>query len=289
MISKLDAYLRLHFAFVKSKQLPDIVAYFGSVQNAVMASQSDWPTQSLISEKQRLRLFDAEMAAWVDHAVTWSRQESNAILTLECEAYPARLREIADAPLLLYVRGDVDWLSQPQLAMVGSRNASKAGLAIATDFAQHLSQQGITITSGLASGVDAAAHLGGLSGLGKTVAVVATGLDRLYPASNHALGVQVVEQGAMVSEYALGTQPKAHHFPQRNRIISGLSLGVLVVEAALKSGSLITARMAMEQGREVFAVPGSIHNVKAKGCHQLIKQGAKLVESGADVLEELAS
>lgn len=172
--------------------------------------------------------------------------------------------------------------------MVGSRHASRQGLIIAQEFSRYLSNIGLAITSGLAHGIDGAAHRGGLQGIGKTLAVIGTGIDRIYPAANQKLARDIAEQGAIVSEYPLQTRPLAQNFPRRNRIISGMATGTLVVEAALKSGSLITARQAMEQGREVFAIPGSINNSLAKGCHQLIKQGAKLVETAQDILEELA-
>jgi DNA processing protein len=173
------------------------------------------------------------------------------------------------------------------VAIVGSRNATQQGVRDAAAFARALSESGLTVVSGLALGVDAAAHEGGLAGLGSSVAVVGTGLDRVYPARNKALAHRLAAQGAIVSEFSLGTPPKSGHFPRRNRIISGLALGVLVVEAALESGSLITARLAAEQGKDVFALPGSIHSPLSKGCHRLIKQGAKLVESAQDILEEL--
>ncbi len=217
----------------------------------------------------------------------WLGGPDNHLIPRDDPAYPERLRDIAAAPPWLYVRGDPAWLSRPMLAIVGSRNATPQGLRDARAFAQALSEAGLTIVSGLALGVDAAAHEGGLAGLASSVAVVGTGLDRIYPARNKDLAHRLAAEGAIVSEFPVGTPPKSGHFPRRNRIISGLSLGVLVVEAALESGSLITARLASEQGRDVFALPGSIHSALSKGCHRLIKQGAKLVESAADVLEEL--
>ncbi|HNA29982.1 MAG TPA: DNA-processing protein DprA [Thiobacillaceae bacterium] len=217
----------------------------------------------------------------------WLAGPDNHLVTWFDAAYPARLRDIPSPPAWLYVRGDPDWLARPMLAIVGSRHATPQGLRDARAFAQSLSDAGLTVVSGLALGVDAAAHEGGLAGLGSSVAVVGTGLDRIYPARNKALAHRLAAEGALVSEFPIGTPPKSGHFPRRNRIISGLSLGVLVVEAALESGSLITARLASEQGRDVFALPGSIHSALSKGCHQLIKQGAKLVESAADILEEL--
>jgi DNA processing protein len=204
------------------------------------------------------------------------------------EDYPPLLRETADPPALLYGAGRRELLLQGCLAIVGSRNATPQGESNAEAFGQALSSAGITVVSGLALGIDAAAHKGGLKGPGSTIAVVGTGLDRVYPARNKALAHEIAEKGLLLSEFALGTISAPGHFPKRNRIISGLSRGVLVVEAALNSGSLITARQALEQGREVMAIPGSIHSPLSKGCHALIKQGAKLVESAQDIIEELA-
>lgn len=217
----------------------------------------------------------------------WLSDPLNRILTIEDAEYPRALLNTADPPLLLYAKGNVDLLNRPALAIVGSRNASTQGLRNAEAFAQSLSEAGLCIVSGLAHGVDAAAHTGGLRGNGSSIAVVGTGLDKVYPAANRELAHQLAHQGIILSEFPLGTPPLAYNFPRRNRIISGLSLGCLVVEASLQSGSLITARLASEQGREVFAIPGSIHSPQSKGCHALIKQGAKLVESAQDVLEEL--
>ncbi|WP_240616485.1 DNA-processing protein DprA [Marinobacter fuscus] len=203
--------------------------------------------------------------------------------------FPECLRHIHDAPLLLYTLGDTRLLQRDQLGVVGSRNATRAGLDHARSFAAELSRRGLLITSGLALGIDGAAHAGALDAGAPTLAVVGCGLDRLYPAQHRPLAHRIIEQGLIVSEYPPGTQARAAYFPQRNRIISGLSRGVLVVEASLKSGSLITARTALEQGREVFAIPGSVHSPVARGCHQLIRQGARLVETADDVLEELGT
>lgn len=202
-------------------------------------------------------------------------------------AYPTRLRELHDAPRQLYVSGDPAWLSRPMIAMVGSRNATEQGCRDAQAFARSLSRHGITVVSGLALGIDTSAHQGALEGIGSTVAVLGTGLDLIYPRQNHALADQIAQNGALISEYPLSTKPERWRFPRRNRIIAGLSLGCLVIEASLKSGSLITARAALEAGRDVFALPGSIHSPLSRGCHQLIKDGAKLVETSQDVLEEL--
>ncbi|WP_040726676.1 DNA-processing protein DprA [Thiomicrorhabdus sp. Kp2] len=285
----LPSMLAFHACYVSFQQLQAIHTYFGSLENALNSSPSDWQNRELLSAKQVNDLLSDECKIRVDEALEWAEKDNQAWLPIGSTSFPQPLKEITDPPILLGVRGNVELLSDPQVAIVGSRHASKQGMETAKDFARFLSQQGLGITSGLALGIDTAAHQGGLQGMGKTVAVVATGLDRIYPASNQGLGHQIVEEGVMISEFVLGTKPLNYNFPKRNRIISGLSLGTLVVEAALKSGSLITARTALEQGREVFAVPGSIHNPQAKGCHQLIKQGAKLVESGQDVLEELSA
>ncbi len=248
------------------------------------------------SRQELRRLVDDSIAealrhppAAADHAATleWLAAPDAHLVTWPDPAYPAPLRALPDPPMWFYVKGDVAALRRPMLAVVGSRNATPQGRRDAQAFAQALAEQGLTIVSGLATGIDAAAHEGGLAGNGSGVAVVGTGLDRVYPAQNRDLAHRLAAGGAVVSEFPLGTPPRPGNFPRRNRLISGLALGVLVIEAAPQSGSLITARLAAEQGREVFAVPGSIHSALAKGCHQLIKQGAKLVESAADILEEL--
>ncbi|MGK5080589.1 DNA-processing protein DprA [Janthinobacterium sp. HLX7-2] len=217
----------------------------------------------------------------------WLQRPGNAVLTLADPAYPPLLLEIADPPLLLYVRGRIELLSRPSVAIVGSRNASAQGMQNAAAFAQALSVAGLSIISGLALGIDTHAHEGGLRGEGATVAVIGTGADLVYPRRNLDLAQRIAVQGCIVSEYALGLPAMPSNFPRRNRLISGLARGVLVIEAAAHSGSLITARLAAEQGRDVYALPGSIHSTLAKGCHALIKQGAKLVESVDDVLQEL--
>ncbi|MEY3759513.1 MAG: DNA-protecting protein DprA [Pseudomonadota bacterium] len=219
--------------------------------------------------------------------MSWVEQKNNAVITFNDANYPAQLKEIADPPPLLFVRGNADLLSHPQIAIVGSRNPSSLGEETAFNFAKTLSRHGFVITSGLALGIDAASHRGALNAKGYTVAVTGTGLDRVYPARHKDLATEIVNTGVMISEFPPGTTAKANHFPRRNRIISGLCQGLLVVEAAKQSGSLITARMALEQNREVFAIPGSIHNPLARGCNALIRQGAKLVETTQDILEEL--
>ncbi|MDD4914939.1 MAG: DNA-processing protein DprA [Methylococcales bacterium] len=225
--------------------------------------------------------------ALVEQDLAWLAQPNNHVLTLTDSRYPPQLKEISHPPPVLFVKGDVELLSNPQIAMVGSRNPSASGERIAVDFARVLAGAGFTITSGMALGIDAASHQGALDVGGRTIAVAGTGLDRVYPACHKQLATQIVERGALVSEFPPGTPAKANHFPRRNRIISGLCLGLLVVEAAQQSGSLITARLALDQNREVFAIPGSIHNPLARGCNALIRQGAKLVETAEDIFEEL--
>src|SRR5665811_184239 len=220
-------------------------------------------------------------------ALTWLEDSQNHLVTLGDSDYPQALLNITDPPLLLYVKGRRDLLNATSLAIVGSRHATPQGINNAEEFANTLSDAGLCIISGMAHGIDAAAHRGALRGQGSSIAVVGTGLDKVYPAANRDLAHTLAQHGALVSEFPLGTPPLAANFPRRNRIISGMSLGCLVVEASLQSGSLITARLALEQGRDVFAIPGSIHAPQSKGCHALLKQGAKLVEAAQDIIEEL--
>jgi DNA processing protein len=224
----------------------------------------------------------------VDTALQWASQPAHHVVTLADESYPQALLEIPDPPPLLYAVGRIELLRRPCFAIVGSRNATAQGERNAESFAKALSDAGLCIVSGLAVGIDAAAHRGGIAGAASTIAVLGTGVDIIYPRRNAALAAAIAESGLLLSEFPLGSGPIAHNFPRRNRLISGLGRGCLVVEAALASGSLITARTAADQGREVFAIPGSIHSPLSKGCHALIKNGAKLVDSAEDVLSELA-
>lgn len=224
------------------------------------------------------------LAALVETTLAWLAQPGHHLLTFGDPRYPVSLAEIPDPPLLLYAAGRIEMLARPLVAVVGSRNASVQGKLDAESFAAALSGAGLCVVSGLALGIDTAAHEGALRGPGATIAVVGTGLDRVYPARNRQLAHRIAEHGCLLSEYALGTPPLAANFPRRNRVISGLAAGVLVIEAAAQSGSLITAQMAAEQGREVFALPGSIHSALAKGCHRLIRDGAQLVETVDEVL-----
>ncbi len=223
----------------------------------------------------------------VSAELTWLSQEQAHLVTLDDADYPGMLREIPDPPPLLFVRGDPAVLVRPQIVITGSRNPTAVGRENAEEFAAALSRTGLVVTAGLALGIDASAHRAALDAGGRTVAVMGTGADRVYPSQHRALAHDVARQGAIVSEFPLGSIPRRENFPRRNRIISGMSVGVLVIEAGIRSGSLMTARLGAEQGREVFAVPGSIHSPLARGCHALIRQGAKLVENTADILEEI--
>lgn len=233
------------------------------------------------------QLLHHDTGADIEAGLAWADQPGNKVLTLADAAYPKALLDQPDPPVLLYAKGCVELLNRPAFAVVGSRNATRQGEANAESFAEAISTAGITIVSGLALGIDAAAHRGALKSPASTIAVIGTGPDRIYPARNQDLARRIAEYGLIVSEFPVGTPPLANNFPRRNRIIAGLGLGCLVVEAAQRSGSLITARLAAEAGREVFAIPGSIHSPLARGCHALIRQGAKLVESAQDILEEL--
>ena len=268
-------------------QFNHLLDTFNTPENILGASHSQLSKLGL--KPATIESLQQPDAALIELDQRWLEQENHHLISLLDPRYPERLKTVPDAPIVLYVRGDPDYLSLPQLAMVGSRSPTASGRKTATEFASHLSKAGITITSGLARGIDGACHQGALEGIAGTLAVVAHGLDVVYPAAHRKLAEAITHNGAVVSEFPIGTAPTRGLFPRRNRLISGLSLGTLVVEAALKSGSLITARHALEQGREVFAIPGSIHNPLARGCHQLIRQGAKLVETADDILVELSA
>jgi len=266
--------------------LRGLLKQFGLPQEILARKRADL---AALAPAAALAALDSEaVRAAVAHALEWSRQPGHHVVTLADESYPRALLEIPDPPALLYAVGRIELLQRPSFAVVGSRNATAQGESNAESFAQALSNAGLVIVSGLAVGIDAAAHRGGLAGAASTVAVLGAGVDIIYPRRNAELARAVAERGLLLSEFALGSNPSAHNFPRRNRLISGLARGCLVVEAALASGSLITARAAADQGREVFAIPGSIHSPLSKGCHALIKSGAKLVESAEDVLSELA-
>jgi DNA processing protein len=259
---------------------------FGLPQNILARRASELASHA--AAEVVARMTSDEVREEVERALAWAAVENHFVITLADRTYPGTLLEIPDPPAVLYAVGRVELLQRPVLAVVGSRNATAQGEANAENFARAFSEAGLTVVSGLAIGIDAAAHRGGLEGPGSTIAVLGTGVDIVYPRRNAELAERIAQRGVLLSEFALGVPPSAHNFPRRNRLISGLSRGCLVVEAAAASGSLITARSAAEQGRDVFAIPGSIHSPLSKGCHALIKTGAKLVESAEDVLEELA-
>lgn len=275
-------------------RLPDVgpvtlnrwIALRGDIKSLFTASESDLKHAGFNSKQ----IASTKNPDWqvAEQDLRWCEKNQCHLLTILDSFYPTLLKEIHDAPCLLFAQGNIALLNKPQLAIVGSRNPTQTGKDLAQQFAQQLSAHGLCITSGFAIGIDAASHRGALLNSGKTIAVFGTGLKMRYPTVHHSLADDILtKQGTLISEFPPDELPHAHHFPRRNRIISGLSMGVLIVEAAVRSGSLISARYALEQGREVFAIPGSIHNPLARGCHQLIRQGAKLVETAKDILEEL--
>lgn len=281
-----ESWLALTLAHeVGNRSIRKLLLAFGAPGAILSARRED--LEQIVSARLADKILEGAPGETVQAALVWLEQKDHHLLTLADPDYPAPLLEIADPPVILYLAGRRQLLPAHALAVVGSRNPSPKGLENAEALAKALSDASHTVVSGLAEGIDSAAHRGGLAGEASTIAVVGTGLDRVYPARNRDLAKDIEERGALVSEFPLGTRALPGNFPRRNRIISGLSKGCLVVEAAIQSGSLITARCALEQGREVFAVPGSIHSPLAKGCHALIKQGAKLVETATDVLEEL--
>lgn len=285
--NKLESWLQLNRTRgIGPKTAKSLLEYFSDPETTLNASIAELKSTGL--SQTVAEAIKSPDKKGVDEDLAWlESHEHHHILTQDDPRYPPLLSELCDPPLILYVNGNPAWLCLPQLAIVGSRSASPGGLHIASEFAFELAELGLVITSGLALGIDAAAHQGALKSSGKTVAVLGTGPDRIYPAKHLELASEVVSSGVIVSEFVPGTTPRKENFPRRNRLISGLSAGTLVVEATQQSGSLITARYAMEQGREVFAVPGSIRNPHTKGCHALIRDGAKLVESVDDIVEDL--
>jgi DNA processing protein len=282
-----NAWLILALASaVRGRQVARLLQDFDSIDDLVTASRSDLMaagcTESIaadIAEPDQKRLALCHR---------WLAGEDRRVINITEDGYPPLLKEIADPPLLLFVQGNAGVLTLPQFAIVGSRHATASGCETAMRFAAHLGASGFCIASGLAAGIDGAAHRGALQERGLTVAVSGTGLDQVYPKCHAELAEAIAVNGALVAEFPPGTPPRRAQFPKRNRIISGMSVGTLVVEAGLRSGALITAKTAAEQGREVFAIPGSIHNPTARGCHQLIRSGAKLVETADDIIEELS-
>ncbi|MPR04347.1 DNA-protecting protein DprA [Pseudomonas sp. MAFF 212408] len=286
--SELEARLRLHrLPELGPKRFRVLIDAFGSASKAISAPASAWRSLGLPASSAEARR-SPEIRDGASHALAWLERPAQHLLMWDQPEYPALLAQIDDAPPLLFVAGDPEILEKPQVAMVGSRRASRPGLDTAAAFSRSLASAGFVITSGLALGIDGAAHQAALDVGGQTIGVLGTGLENFYPQRHRHLAAAMIAQGsAVVSEFPLDAAPQAANFPRRNRIISGLSLGVLVVEAGMASGSLITARLAGEQGREVYAIPGSIHHPGAKGCHQLIRDGATLVESIEHILEGL--
>lgn len=280
------AWLRLSLTQgLGSDAFRKLLLAFGGPEQVLGASRSSLTT--VVTGKIADAILDGECYGDPALVETWLADGNNHVVTLADAEYPQALLQTPDPPPLLYIKGRLDLLNHAAIAVVGSRNATAQGKLTAESFAAALSNAGLAIVSGLALGVDAAAHRGGLAGLSSTIAVIGTGLDKVYPARNRELAHAIAENGTIVSEFPLGTPPLAANFPRRNRIISGMACGCLVVEAAQSSGSLITARIANELGKDVFAIPGSIHSTLSKGCHVLIKQGAKLVDDAADILSEL--
>ena len=280
----LHAWLR----FIKQPGLSNyekliLLKYFGDVETVYSASIDE--LEKIISGKKWSVLFKTQPS--IDADFHWLENDNHCLLTWFCDAYPSLLREVPDAPIALYVKGNINLLCEPQISVVGSRKPTPTGLKVTTEFAKKLAESGLLITSGLALGIDATAHQSALDNDSQTIAVLGCGLDICYPARHKVLAEQITRNGALISEFAIGSVPAKHHFPQRNRIISGLAYGVLVVEAAEKSGSLITARLAMEQNREVFAIPGSVLSPASSGCHRLIREGAILTQTAEQIIKEL--
>jgi DNA processing protein len=279
-------WLTLAHAYVNVAELLALKDRFGEIEAIVRQNEQRLRDSGLAEQKANAISSPDERS--IEAALSWLDGDSHHIVHYGSDEYPDMLTQLRGAPLMLFVNGNIDALHLPSLAIIGSRNPTRGGLRNAVDFSRYLAKSGYAIVSGLAQGIDTAAHRGTLDVGGRTVAFLGHGIDRVYPAQNYDLAHQIAETGALVTEYPLGAPPDKRHFPERNRLISGLTLGTLVIEAARRSGSLITARLAAEQGREVFALPGSIHNPLARGCHELIRQGAKLVETAADIGAELA-
>jgi len=284
-----------HLSGVGPNRHHKLIEWFGSAQAVISGDRKLIQAAGVKSESVKLldeyarSGFNSQLGRLVERDFEWLSHSGNTILLLDDDDYPSLLKHVDSPPPVLFVRGSCELLSEPQLAIVGSRNPSIDGKDNAYRFAKSMVNVGLAVTSGMALGVDGSAHQGAIDGGGHTIAVVGTGADIIYPARHRGLADKILEKGVIVSELPLGTQPQPSNFPRRNRIISALSMGVLVVEASPRSGSLITAHCALDQGREVYAIPGSIHNPMARGCHQLLRQGAKLVESAEDIFEELSS
>jgi len=276
--------LLIHTKGLGSKRILDLLNHYGTVEDVF--SQNSYSPELKLPQSIQQSLKTPDIKS-IEKDLAWLESSNNSIIAIDNDLYPPLLKQTDSPPPLLYVTGDSNILLQPQLAVVGSRNASPVGLKNTQSFCFDMAKRGLVITSGMALGVDGKAHQAALDAGGKTIAVMGTGLDVVYPAKHRKLAHAIAENGVIISEFPVGTKPNAHNFPRRNRIICGLSLGTLVIEAGIQSGTLITARQTMEINRPVMAIPGSIHSPLAKGCHLLIKQGAKLVESAEEILEEL--
>ncbi len=282
----IEAWLRLGLTEgLGGEAFRKLLSAFGGPEQILGASHTSLTT--IVNGKIADAILEGRLYGELAAVETWLADAHNHVVTFADTEYPQALLQTPDPPPLIYVKGRRELLNQPAIAIVGSRNATAQGKLTAELFATALSNAGLCVVSGLALGIDAAAHRGGLAGLSSTIAIIGTGLDKVYPARNRELAHAIAENGAIISEFALGTPPLAANFPRRNRLISGMTRGCVVVEAALSSGSLITARIANELGKDVFSIPGSIHSTLSKGCHVLIKQGAKLVDDAADILGEL--
>jgi DNA processing protein len=289
MQKDLPAFLQLYHNFIPARSsLSRLLERFdGNSQQILQYNATTLRAAGL--DRKTISKIQAPRNSRVDTDLEWAQRDGNRLIPCYDSHYPELLRQIPDYPVLLYASGNPDLLSAPQIAIVGSRNCTPGGTQNAFDFAAQVAVSGLVVTSGLALGIDAAAHRGALSVNGGTIAVMGTGLDKLYPQRNRKLAHEISDKGLLISEFPFGTAARPANFPQRNRIISGLAIATLVVEAAQRSGSLITARLAAEQGREVLAIPGSIHNPQARGCHQLIRDGATLIETAQDISVELGS
>ncbi len=288
MDNLLDAWLMLSLTRgLSGASSRRLLSRFGSPDQVYAASFDQ--LNELVKFETAAEICKGINAELLSPVKNWLLDNNNRLVTLADSDYPQALLNIPDPPLLLYVKGRIELLNRTGLAIVGSRHATPQGIHNAEAFAEALSNAGYCIISGMAHGIDAAAHRGALKGVAGSIAVIGTGMDKIYPSANRELAHTLASQGALVSEFPLGTPPLGSNFPRRNRLISGMSLGCLVVEASLQSGSLITARLALEQDREVFAIPGSIHAPQSRGCHSLLKQGAKLVENAQDILEEFGA
>lgn len=284
----LDSWLTLFYTpYIGAKRFKQLITHFGSAKQAIAADNLEWQSAGIPSSVIQYRRQNHEQK--VKQALLWAEQENCNIITFQDPHYPPLLKEIHDPPIILFVKGNTEILSTPQIAIVGARSPTQEGLYNSELFAAELAKVGLTITSGLALGIDQAAHHAAVKNESPTIAVLGTGLNDIYPKAHLNLSEEILlTNGALISEYPLHMPPKPQNFPRRNRIIAGLSLGTLVVEATLKSGSLITARLSMEENREVFAIPGSIHQPQSRGCHKLIREGATLVESTLDIRTALS-